>query len=743
MLGRMGSSMVSDTKPRYEFGPYRLDSDKRLLLRDGRTLALQPKTFDLLLLLVESRGRTLSRGELMKALWSETFVEEANLSFQVSLLRRTLGDHGNEWIETVPKHGYRFNAVVSEVGYQIVEEAPGPAMALAGSREFARRPEVNVRVAELVDLSVRAKAFPRFGWWPLIAAALALTSLVPWVVQLRKPAPHERTIRFSISPSDEVTFKDYVSPAISSDGQRVVFVGLTPNAGQRLWIRALDSLRAEPLAGTELADSAFWSPDGQFIGFFADGKLKTVDPRGTSLTRTLCDAPGGAAAGTWSRNGTILFQTRMHPQLYKVSSGGGRLQPATALVASRQEIAHFAPQFLPDGRHFIYFVQSALPVNTGIYVGELDSNRSRLLVNSNTNAAYAENAGAGYLLFAKGTTLLGQSFNPNTLQLTGSPFLVAQQLMVTMASGLGRATFSASENGVLIYRTGLETGSTELLWFDRHGNRLGRVGEPADYYNPALSPDEKKLAVALMDSQTGTRDVWIFDLVRGTSSRFTFDPADETNPVWSPDGARVAFTTLREGRASIYQKDIMGTSGPRPFLKSSQGMSIQDWSRDGRFVLFKTSPGTWVQSLADGPSSRMLLGEGTDKASSNAEVSPDGRWVAYQLNEPDRSEVYLESLKPNGGKWQVSLAGGIEPHWRRDGKELFYLAGQKLMAVPVQAGAKGLEVSSPRELFEVRTENLVRRSRYQVAANGEKFLVNVPVRASSPINVAVNWTAGR
>src|SRR5260221_5367370 len=251
------------------------------------------------------------------------------------------------------------------------------------------------------------------------------------------------------------------------------------------------------------------------------------------------------------------------------------------MVASRQEIAHFAPKFLRDGRHFIYFVQSANPVNTGIYVGELDSNRSRLLVNSNTNAAYAESAGAGYLLFAKGTTLMGQSFNPNTLQLTGSLFLVARQLMVTMASGLGRATFSASENGVLIYRTGLETGSTELLWFDRHGNRLGRVGEPADYYNPALSPDEKKLAVALMDSQTGTRDLWIFDLVRETSSRFTFDPADETNPVWSPDGARVAFTTLREGHPAIYQKDIMGTSGPRPFLKSSQGMSIQDWSRDG------------------------------------------------------------------------------------------------------------------------------------------------------------------
>jgi Tol biopolymer transport system component len=577
----------------------------------------------------------------------------------------------------------------------------------------------------------------------LLTTAVTLASLVPWVVQLRKPVPRERTIRFSISPSDEVAVQDYAFPSISPDGDRLVFVGLTSDGGRRLWIRALDSLRAELLSGTELAESAFWSPDSKVIAFFAGGKLKTIDPNGPPSPSTLCDAPGVSPAGSWSRKGTILFQTRAHPQLYKVAKGGGEPQPATILDASREEIAHYAPQFLPDGRHFIYFVQSARPENTGIYVGELDSNRSSLLVNSNVNAAYAENAGSGYVLFTKGTTLVGQRFNPSTRQLAGTPFPVAEQLLVSMASGLGRAMFSASANGVLAYRTGADTGSTELVWFDRHGNRLRRVGESADYSNPALSPDEKKLAVARVDSATGTRDLWVLDLIRETSSRFTFDPADDTNPVWSPDGTRLAFTTVRNGRPEIYQKDVSGSSDPTLFLASGQSMSIQDWSRDGRFLVYWTSPGTWVQSLAVERSSIMLLGQGTGKMSANAEVSPDGRWVAYQLNEPNRSEIYVESLRPNGGKWQVSTAGGMEPHWRRDGKELFYIAGQKLMAVEVRGDAGVFEVASPKALFEVRLENMMRRSRYQVAANGQRFLINVPVQSSSPFTVVVNWTVGR
>jgi Tol biopolymer transport system component len=364
-------------------------------------------------------------------------------------------------------------------------------------------------------------------------------------------------------------------------------------------------------------------------------------------------------------------------------------------------------------------------------------------VNSNANAAYAENTGSGYLLFARGTTLVGQSFNPSTRQLAGAPFPAAEQILVNMASGLGRAMFSASANGVLVYRTGVDTGSTELVWFDRHGNRLGRVGEPGDYSNPALSPDENKLAVAVMDSETGTRDLWLMDLIRETSSRFTFNSADETNPVWSPDGTRLVFTTVRKGRPEIYQKGLSGTSEPTPFLDSGQSMSIQNWSRDGRFLVYRTSQGIWVKSLADGHASAVLLGEGTGKMSNNAEVSPNGRWVAYQLNEPNRSDVFVESLKPNGGKWQVSTSGGMEPHWRRDGKELFYIAGQKLMAVEVKGDAGVFEVASPKSLFEVRLENIVRRSRYQVATNGQRFLINVPVQASSPFTVAVNWTAGR
>ena len=728
--------MTPEIKSCYEFGPYRLDPAKRLLLKDGKSLPLQPKTFDLLLLLVESHGRVLTRGELLRALWSESFVEEANLSFQVSLLRRTLGDQGAECIETVPKHGYRFHGAVSEVGYEFVADETLGTIANEGhSRDSDPKPE---RAAIAHHPPAQTSGFPRLGLLPL----LALVSLLPWMVQLRKDSPHERTVRFAIAPSEGMLIQDRVLPAMSPDGQRLVFVGLTPGGGQRLWMRALDSLRTEPLSGTEMARAAFWSPDSKTIAFFAGGKLKTIEPHGAPSAQILCDATGGTSTGSWSRNGTILFQTRAHPQLYKVSSRGGVPQPATVLDPSRQEVAHYAPQFLPDGRHFIYFVQSARPENTGIYVGDLDSNRSTFLVNSNTNAAYAENSGAAYLLFTKGTALVGQSFDPNTRQLAGTPFPVAEQLQVNTASGLTLAAFSASANGVLVYRTGADSGSKELVWFDRHGNRLGRVGAPDDYSNPALSPDEKKLAVALTDSSAATRDLWIFDLTQGTSSRLTFDPGDETNPVWSPDGARLAFTAVRNGRPWIYQTSITGMSSPKPFVDSGHSMTIADWSRDGRRLLYRTNEGTWLRSLTDDPASERLLGQGTGKLSTNAEVSPDGHWVAYQLNEANRSEVYVESLTLNGGKRQVSSGGGMEPHWRRDGKELFYVAGQKLVAVEVRAEGGVFQTDSPKALFEVRLENFLRRSRYQVAANGQKFLVNVPLEPQSPFTVAINWTPG-
>jgi DNA-binding winged helix-turn-helix (wHTH) protein/Tol biopolymer transport system component len=713
-----------------------LDSAKRVLTKDGKSVALAPKTFDLLLLFIESQGRVLTRSALISALWPDTFVEEANLSFQISTLRKALGAGGMEWIETVPKYGYRFTGPITEIGRVAIPEGP----ALDERRPTAEEVKAEARtVVENEQVFLVPSDRPlvlRSLFWPILAGVATLAALILAVVHFRTVTPKERTVRFLISPPDAVK---YVSSNISPDGKWLALIALGPDGGRQLFVRSLGSLKAEPLAGTELADSTFWSPDSRFIGFFANGKLKTTSLSGPP--KTICDAPGGGAAGSWSRNGLILFQTRAHPQLYRVAATEGVAVPATVLDAAHQETAHYAPQFLPDGRHFIYFVRSLKAEHTGLYVGSLDSKESHRLLDSNGNSIYAESSsGKGYLLFTSGTTLMGQVFDASKLQTEGEPFQVVQQLQITLASGLNRGNFSASRNGVLIYRTATDTPSSELVWFDRRGKRLSSVGDPADYSNPSLSPDEKKLAVSREDPKTETRDLWLFNLEHGTSSRLTFDPTDETCPSWAPDSTRIAYCASNKGAFDIYQKVITSISKPELLLESNENKVVQGWSSDGRFIVFTTTGGgTWTLSLDGSRHLRARLGEGRLQRSSDVEISPDQQWIAYQFDGPIRSEVYVERLTPPGGEWQVSTSGGIEPHWRRDGKELFFISENKLMAVDVSTGSKVFEAATPRPLFELRLDTVTRRSRYQVAANGQKFLINSRLESPSPVTVVLNW----
>ncbi len=690
----------------YEFGRYRLDAGQRLLTRGAEGVALAPKTFELLLILVESRGRVLTKKHLMDALWPDTFVDEANLPFQISALRKALGDDGPDWIETLPKNGYRFTAAVTKVGH--TEDSP---------------PRWSLR---------------RLAPW-LVAGAATLAAVILSVPYFRHTPPTERTVRLLVSPPEKVVLSDRVLPAVSPDGERLAFGGVEPDGRTRLWVRTLASLTAELVPGTEGAVFVFWSPDSRSLGFFAGGKLKRIDLHG-GPPQTLCDAPvENRPVGTWNRDGVILFNGSGGRVLYRVAATGGEVSPATTLDASRQEISHLWPHFLPDGRHFLYFVQSARLENTGIHVGSLDSKESKRVVNTIGNPAYARlPSGSGYVLYMQGTTLMAQPFDARRLESQGERFPVAGQVWMP-APARGYAAFSASANGVLAYQTG---GATkELVWFDRQGKRLGTVGEPADYSNLALSRDEKKLAVCLRDPQMGTRDLWLFDLTRGTPSRFTFDPTDEVNPVWSPDGSRIAFNSTRKGVRDVYQKAATATAEAELLLESSEGKTIMDWSPDGRFILYYLVPtsGLWMLPLEGDrkPVGPLLIGD-------HAQVSPNGRWVAYTSNESGREEVHVRSFPPAGGQWQVSTASGDEAHWRADGKELFYLAGNRLMVVEVKTEAEVFEFGTPKPLFEVRLEANFPRSRYQVAANGQRFLVNVPIEtaAPSPITVVVNWTGG-
>ncbi len=707
------------------------------MTKDGKSLALAPKTFDLLLLFIESHGRVLTRSALIGALWPDTFVEEANLSFQISALRKALGSGGMEWIETVPKYGYRFTGPITEIGRAPVHEVPLTDERRPAAEEIKGEPPARIE-REPMFLAPPPDRFRRRGLlWPILAGVTTLAAAILGVIQFRTEKPKERTVRFLISPPDAVK---YVSSNVSPDGKYLALVALRSDGGRQLFARPLGSLKAEPLAGTELADSPFWSPDSRFIGFFANGKLKTTSLSGPA--KTICDAPGGGAAGTWSRQGVILFQTRAHRQLYRVAVIEGIAVPATILDSAHQETAHYSPQFLPDGRHFIYFVRSLKTEQSGLYVGSLDSKESKRLLSSNGNSIYAESSGGkGYLLFTSGTTLMGQVFDPAKLQIIGEPFQLVQRLQVTLASGLNRGNFSASQNGVLVYRTATDTPSSELVWFDRRGKRLSAVGEPANYSNPALSPDEKKLAVSREDPQTETRDLWLFNLEHGTSSRLTFDPTDETCPSWAPDSARIAYCASDKGAFDIYQKVITSISKPELLLESNENKVVQQWSSDGRFIVFTTTGGgTWMLSLDGAPHLRTRLGEGRLQVSSNVEISPDGRWIAYQFDGPIRSEVYVERLSPPGGEWQVSGSGGIEPHWRRDGKELYFISENKLMAVGVKTDSQVFEAAAPEPLFELKLDTVSRRSRYQVAAKGQKFLINSRLESPSPVTVVLNWT---
>jgi Tol biopolymer transport system component/DNA-binding winged helix-turn-helix (wHTH) protein len=725
----------------YEFGPYRLDPAKRLLLRGGVGVALAPKTFDLLLLLVESQGQVLTKKELMSALWSDAFVEEGNLSFQVAVLRKALGEEGAQWIETVPKHGYRFNGSASGLGLQRVNS--GFEVSRVSDPVLAEHlPDTTLRPRNQ-NITLQAEEGRRRVPWQWLVMAGILVAVI-LVVASRRDRPHTgRTVRFIVSPPDKVIFRDSSIPAVSPDGKWLTFVGMTPDGGRKLWVREIASLTAEPLTGTELSDSPFWSPDSRSIAFFSGGKLKKIDLRGRA-PQTICDAPGGngreRAAGSWGRDGFILLQTDAHPQLYFVPENGGAPKPATALEVSRQETLHYAPYFLPDGQHFLYSIQSDEPESAGVFVGSLSSARKKRLVSSATNASYAESSdGQGYLLFTRGTNLTAMRFDAKALQLSGEAFSVANHILIDPYPGLARASFSVSQNGVLVYRTGVDAGSTELVWLDRQGNSISRIGEPADYSNPALSPDEKKLAVSRMDPANRTRDLWIFDLLRQTSSRFTFDPADENKPIWSPDGSRLAFNSMRKGFSDIYVKEATGTSAPELLLTSNQNKSVQDWSPDGRFITYRMGNAIWALPLEGEGAGKKVLIQSIPEVAAAAELSPDGRWMAYQTNEANRAEIYVQRLHPPDGKWQLTTAGGMEPHWRHDSKELFFTTQDKLMAVPVKINAGVFEAGTPKALFDLRLENAGRRSRYQVAANGQRFLVNRPIQLSSPIVVAIDW----
>jgi eukaryotic-like serine/threonine-protein kinase len=580
--------------------------------------------------------------------------------------------------------------------------------------------------------------------WKAAAAAMLIVAAVTGplaIVHLREPATDTRVLRFTMTTPGIL----YPSPpAISPDGRRIAFVASTPGGSSlaltSIWVRSLDDVSPKPLAGTDGADYLFWSPDSRFIGFTAGGKLKKVDASG-GPPQTLCDAPA-MRGGAWNAEGTILFSPATTVGLFRVSSAGGESVPVTKLDAAAGESSHRSPSFLPDGRHYVYFAQGG--EKQGIYIGSLDGQERRLVMNSASAALYAD---PGYLLFLRDTTLMAQPFDPQKLQLSGEAFPLAESVGVYAISNIGQ--FSLSKSGVLVYSAGAGAGSRQLAWFDRAGKVTERIGPLTNMFDIALSPDQKRAALQLRNQVGVNDDIWMIDLMRGVLSRFTFDPAIEDFPVWSPDGTRVLFNSNREGAVTMYQKISTGAGAEELVVKSSTTNNPSDWSRDGRFILYenldpKTMFDIWVLPLTGDRKAQVLLQ--TPFNEQQGRFSPDGKWIAYLSDESGRSEVYVQSFPLTGAKWQISTNGGFIPRWRRDGKELFYIsADHKMMSVDVSAGSAGFEVKAAKALFDapVDVANALTTNRYEVSADGQRFLINAPAEntTSGYLTVVVNWLA--
>ncbi|MBA3766268.1 MAG: PD40 domain-containing protein, partial [Acidobacteria bacterium] len=588
--------------------------------------------------------------------------------------------------------------------------------------------------------AARPKNRERVAWIVAAVLLLGLLAALPFAVAHWRRAPvDERVLMLSLLPPEKVNMTRIVTAmALSPDGRRLAFVA-SFEGREFLWIRSLDSLSAQALPGTEGITGAsppFWSPDSRYIGFFAGGKLKRIEASG-GPPQPLCDS-SASRGGTWNRDGVIIFGDTSGP-LHRVSAAGGEPIPVLALNESRLETSHRWPHFLPDGRHFLYFVRSGQTESRGVYVGSLDSKETKRLLPTAFNAAYAP---PGFLLFMRNETLMAQRFDADELQLTGEPSPVAEHVAYNI--GLGRGAFSVSENGVLAFRSG-SGDRDQLLWFDRGGKQTGSLGEAGLYFTLWLSPDERQAAVERSDPQTGTPDIWLFDLARGIPSRFTTDPAGDSSPLWSPDGSRIVFSSSREGVRNLYQKIAGGGGSEEVLLKSREEKVPDDWSADGRFIVYHTlNPKTkwdlWVLPMSGDRQPAAILQ--TEFNEQQAQFSPDGKWIAYTSDETGMAEVYVQTFPTSGSRVRVSTGGGNQPRWRRDGRELFYIAAdRKLMAVDVKPGAV-FEAGVPQTLFNTRVLTLTDfRNHYVVTGDGQRFLICSTDEETSaqPISVVVNW----
>jgi Tol biopolymer transport system component len=587
---------------------------------------------------------------------------------------------------------------------------------------------VDVPPSETVPAGIAAVPAKPKNWkrWLLPAAAVVALAAATWLAADRFGRPPEppQVVRASLPPPPGFSFVPYQF-ALSPDGRHLAFVAVAADGKNTLWVRTLAGSAAQQLNGTEDASFPFWAPDSHHLGFFAGRKLKTLDIAGGAV-QILAEAPVGRG-GTWSRDGEIVFAPDAAGPLIRIPAAGGATTPATRLSRASSGQAHRWPWFLPDGKHFLYFVDWSGPGDTqadGIYAGSLATPDAKpLFPHLNTNVIFV----SGNLLYVSDRSLTARPFDPGKLETTGPAVPIAEQELERDAS-FSQSGFSASDNGLLVFQSAADAPA-RMTWFDAAGHELSQLPQ-AGYKDPSLSPDGRFLAVASDDAHNGKHVIRIIDLQRGISTQLT-DGGNEQFPRWTRDGRFITYQSATNGAASIDQAPS-DRSGPPRTLRKGANIIPADWSPDGHLTFMDFSKGRPHVAIC-------LAAQGEAKdlgAGAEAQFSPDGKWIASAV-----SDVSVQPVDGPGGRIQISSNGGAQPRWSHDGRRIFYIQPDKKL-MEVEFDAKKGTASAPRFLFQTRiVAARLAFIQYDVAADG-RFLINsFPSDSSAPLTLLTGWTA--
>jgi eukaryotic-like serine/threonine-protein kinase len=579
----------------------------------------------------------------------------------------------------------------------------------------------------------------------ILFAIVAALSTIGYFERAPKPA-HALVSQILPPPGTNFALGGSVAgpPALSPDGRKLAFAAISSDGKQLLWVRPTDSAKALPLEGTDGATYPFWSPDSRSLGFFANGKLNRIDASGGPVI-ALCDAPVGRG-GSWGQDDTILFTPSTDDVIYRVSASGGTPAAVTKHFIPG-EFTHRWPQFLPDGKHFLFYDHSYAPAKQGTFVASLDGGEPQFLVRGDSAAVYAK---PGYLLFVRRGTLMAQPFDADKLRLSGQATPLAEN--ASLNGVIWNGMFTTSDNGALAYVRGAESsGESEILWFDRSGKKLRQTGVAGSYTEASLSPDGSKLAVSM--EGTEGNDIWIFNLDRNVNTRLTFSN-DNYDPSWSPDGKMIAFTSVSGGLLHLYQKAADGTGKATALLADDADEWSPEWSADGRFLVFSRTANTpasqveiWAMPTFGDRKPFPVVHLDRFSVSGYA-LSPDGKWLAYMSAEGGKPELYVQPFPSGGRRWLVSSDNCNSPRWRRDSKELFYfsLSNELLMSAQVAERSSNLIVGNVVALFKSTAPNATGTSfteGFDVSADGKQFVIASPPaeQASQPLTLIANWPA--